>query len=83
MLSENYEYMVLLISPDNKIILRIPCRTAERCYELIKAEIPLHYNMLITNEEFNRGVREFNYTNIAYFKDANRGYRIGLFRKQC
>jgi hypothetical protein len=83
MLNQDYKYLVLIINPDKKIITKIPCRTIERCYELIRVEIPLRYNMLITQDEFDRGLKEFNYTNITYFKDFYSGYRLGLIKIQC
>jgi len=83
MLNKDYKYLVLIINPNNKIITKIPCKNIERCYELIKFEIPLRYNMFINQDEFDRGMKEFNYTNIAYFKDANSNYRLGLIRIQC
>jgi hypothetical protein len=81
--AQDYRCLVLLIHPDNRIITRIPCKTIERGYELIKFEIPLRYNMFITQDEFDRGVKEFTYTNIAYFKDFYSKYRLGLIRLQC
>jgi len=83
MLSQDYKYIVLIINSNNKIITKIPCKTIERCYELIKFEIPLRYNMSITQDEFDRGVKEFNYTNIGYFKDSHSNYRLGLLKIQC
>jgi len=80
MSNQDYKYLVLIINPSNKIITKIPCKTIERCYELIKFEIPLRYNMLITQDEFDRGVKEFNYTNITYFKDVYSSYRLGLIK---
>ena len=80
MFKQQYEGFVLIIKPNNKIISRIPCTTLERCYELAKFEIPLRYHMLITDQEFERGLKEFNYTNITYFRDERSGYRIGLIR---
>jgi len=83
MCKQQYEGFVLIIKPNNKIISRIPCTTIERCYELAKFEIPLRYHMLITDHEFERGLKEFNYTNITYFRDERSGYRIGLVRLIC
>ncbi len=80
---KDYEYLVLIVNPNNKIITKIPCKNIERCYELIKFEIPLRYNMFITQAEFDRGVKEFGYTNITYFQDAYSKYRLGLIRIQC
>jgi len=83
MLEQKYEGVVLLINPNNKIVSRIPCTTIERCYELVRFEIPLRYHMLINDQEFERGIKEFNYNNIAYFRDERSGYRIGLLRLKC
>jgi|YNPMSStandDraft_2_1061718.scaffolds.fasta_scaffold01552_12 hypothetical protein len=83
MFKQQYEGFVLIIKPNNKIISRIPCTTLERCYELAKFEIPLKYHMLITEQEFERRLKEFNYTNITYFRDERSGYRIGLIRLIC
>jgi hypothetical protein len=83
MSAKQYEGIVLIINSNNKIISKIPCIRIERCYELAKFEIPLKYRMLITNKEFERGMKEFNYTNITYFRDERNGYRIGLIRLKC
>jgi hypothetical protein len=83
MSKQQYEGIVLIINSNNKIISKIPCTTLERCYELAKFEIPLKYRMLITDQEFERGLREFNYTNITYFRDERSGYRIGLIKLIC
>ena len=82
MLTQDYKYIVLIINPNNKILTRIPCTTIERCCELIKFEIPLRYNMFISQDEFDRGVKEFNYTNVAYFRDDYSNYRLGLIKTQ-
>jgi len=83
MSKQQYEGIVLIINSNNKIISKIPCTTLERCYELAKFEIPLKYHMLITEQEFERRLKEFNYTNITYFRDERSGYRIGLIRLIC
>ncbi len=83
MSKQQYEGIVLIVNPSNRIISKIPCTKIERCYELVKFEIPLKYRMLITGQEFERGMKEFSYSNIAYFKDEHSGYRIGLIRMIC
>jgi hypothetical protein len=83
MTKQQYEAFVLIVSPNNKIISKIPCTNIERCCELVKFEIPLKYRMLISDQEFERCIKEFNYTNITYFRDQRSGYRIGLIRLIC
>jgi len=83
MSKQQYEGIVLIINSNNKIISKIPCTHIERCYELAKFEIPLKYRMLITDQDFERGLKEFGYTNITYFTDKRSGYRIGLIRLIC
>ena len=81
--NQQHEGIVLIINSNNKIISRIPCTSIERCYELAQFEIPLRYRMLITNQELERGLKEFKYNNITYFRDERSGYRIGLIRLIC